>query len=331
MVSYTKRIKYNKNKKSKNTESKSNESNELIFYKEFKTSALSRIFNKIESFDNLQILHFEDCMIKDKGAIFIGNYLIQNICLRELTIINDSIGISGLESIGYGLQNNNYLEYFNFKNSTIENINPIITGLMTNNTLQTLILSSLYVYNYTFLLLTELFKINQSIINLDISDTTYPEFLFYGREIFIYNILKLNTALEKLNISSNSIDDNFVLILSNTLSFNKTLRIINLSNNNITNEGYNSMLNNIKNNKTLVEINLNLNLIDLSSSSSISELDTFLQQNYNRNKFWKYPQNLAIFNNICCKNIICAILCTHYYHINIPIEIWIYICNFFYR
>jgi hypothetical protein len=318
------KIKYN-NKKIKDTQSKSNE---LIFYKKIKTSALTRIFNKIESFDNLQILHFDRCMIKDKGAIFIGKYLYNNTCLKKLTIINDSIGVSGIESIGYGLQNNNYLKYFNFKNSTIENINPIITGLMTNNTLQTLIISSLYVYNYTFLLLTELFKINQSIINLDISDVTYPEYLFYGREIFIYNILKFNTTLEEINISSNFIDDDFVLILSNTLSFNKTLRIINLSKNNITNEGYNYILNNIKNNKTLIEINLNSNL-DLELS--ISELDKLLQQNYNRNKFWKYPQNLAIFNNICWKNIICAILCSHSFKINIPIDIWIYICEFFYR
>ena len=199
---------------------------------------------------------------------------------------------------------------------------------MTNNTLKTLIIASVYVYNYTFLLLTELFKINQSIINLDISDITYPEFLFYGREIFIYNILKFNTTLEKINISSNFIDDEFALIFSNTIPFNKTLRIINLSKNNITNEGYNYILNNIKNNKTLIKIDLNSNS---NLELSISELDRLLQENYNRNKFWKYPQNLAKFNNKFCKNIICAILCTNYYHINIPIEIWILICEFFYR
>jgi hypothetical protein len=302
------------------------EQNELFLYNSFKSRAFSRLITKIELFNNLQKLYFDRCMIKDKGAIFIGNYLVNNICLKELTLINDFISTIGLEAIGYGLRNNTTLEYLNLKNSTLEKIDPIIINLKTNNSLSTLNISSIFIYNYTFLLLNDLFKINQSIINLDISNITYPEFLFYGRILFIQDALKINTTLENLNFSENFIDDEFALSLSETLLINKTLTKLNLSNNLINDRGYNAIINNLKYNKNILEINLKSNLITIS----LTELDILLKNNFNKNKFWKYPKNLAKFNKQFFSNIICAILCCQYNMIYIPSEIWMYICEFNY-
>jgi len=300
---------------------------ELKYKEQLKPKALTRILNKIESYDKIQILYFDKCMINDRGSVCIGSYLIMNTCLKELTIANDSIGTIGLEAIGRGLQDNSTLEYLNLKNSTLNDIDPIITSLRINYTLSTLNISSNYIYNQTYILLNDLLLTNSSIKILDISDTAYCEFSFYGCKFFIQNALKTNIHLEELNMSSNYIDDDTAVLIAETLIVNKTLLKINLCNNIITKIGYDYIMNNLKYNKNIIKIELQSNPIE----TNLSELHILLRNNYNRNKFWKYPSNLAKFDKQFYQNLIHLMLYVRQYTFIIPNEIWIYICEFHYK
>ena len=136
--------------------------------------------------------------------------------------------------------------------------------------------------------------------------------------------------LEELNMSSNYIDDDTAVLIADTLIVNKTLLKINLCNNFITKIGYDYIINNLKYNKNIIRIELQSNPIE-SELSDLSELHIILKDNYNRNKFWKYPLKLSKFDKQFCKNIIHLMLYARQYTFIIPNEIWIYICEFHYK
>jgi len=91
----------------------------------------------------------------------------------------------------------------------------------------------------------------------------------------IMRAIQANTALQILDISSNSISDDGAVAISECLKYNKTLEVVDISKNAIT-EGE-IIANSIQENTTLLKLHLHNNRISLDRVVAISECLTTMQ------------------------------------------------------
>jgi hypothetical protein len=99
---------------------------------------------------------------------------------------------------------------------------------------------------------------NTSLIRL-----SFSEFCFIGPEgaKLISEAIKMNSILQKINLSGNYIEDEGAKWISEAIKMNSSLQEINLSGNSIGEEGAKWISEGIKVNSTLQELNLSHNFI----------------------------------------------------------------------
>ena len=106
--------------------------------------------------------------------------------------------------------------------------------------------------------------------------------------ITIAEAIQMNTTLQKLNISNNSISDDGAAAISDGLKNNNSLQELNISRNEITNEGAQYIAEAIQVNTTLEKINVSCNAISDDGAVAIIyslQFNTSLQElNMSRNK-----------------------------------------------
>ena len=106
--------------------------------------------------------------------------------------------------------------------------------------------------------------------------------------ITLAEAIQVNTTLQKINISSNSISDDGVAAISNSIKFNTSLQELNISRNMITSEGTKYIAEAIQVNTTLERLDLSCNAVSddgaTAFSNSLKYNNSLQELNISRNK-----------------------------------------------
>lgn len=213
---------------------------------------------------------FTDTELTDEilKSSYISTLDISNRKIRELT--NDAC-----DAIGKLLENNRLL-YLNLEHTWINerNISNIIDKLKENNSLYELNLSDNNIGDYGLYKLKEYFDTKKTYLNTLILKNIGRYKV--NNMISLLNLLKTNTSLQTLNISSNIIhEENSINILADLLTQNTTLTDLNISG---TDVAYKNMSGisilkklciNLKSNNTLTKLDLGYNYIDDNDLTSL--------------------------------------------------------------
>ena len=89
--------------------------------------------------------------------------------------------------------------------------------------------------------------------------------------VMMTKAIQINTTIQKLDMSNNSISDDGVVAICDSLKINVSLQELNLALNNITNEGTKKIAEAIQVTKTLRKLNLNDNQISDDGAAAISD------------------------------------------------------------
>ena len=92
-----------------------------------------------------------------------------------------------------------------------------------------------------------------------------------NRSKIIAEAIQVNTTLQKLDISNNSICDDGVIAISNSLKYNISLQELNMSRNEITSEGIKKITTAIQINDTLKQLDLSINKINDEGANFLSD------------------------------------------------------------
>ena len=281
-----------------------------ISYDDIKLSLYRYIVNTdmLLQFSNLMILKIEECNIGENDIMNII-CIVKKLHIEELSLISENFTINSSIYMKEMLEVNTTLKILDLSNSLNRSgtLYHIIKGIIRNNSITTLDLSSNVVYNSTFILLNEMLLSNNTLEILFIGDTIYDE-LMYGIDILWTNAMVYNTTLRKFSFSPHNILElDIIKIINNTIMVNKSL----------------------------VGLHFKNLYIENTNNQYIGCIKNQLEYNYNKynNTFW----NLGIekFHPDARKYIFLILLCNNrnykkkYFYL--CEDMWIYIFSFFQR
>ena len=287
---------------------------------------------------NIVSLSFTKCNIGINSIfsinpfLLLGSFLSTTQTLESLSITYDNINLDLLAEI---IMKNTTLTELDLTNSISDSsYDKFITMLETNTNITKLNLSCNYLYNYTFLLLNKMLKINNTITDLIIRNVSYCEFLYYGRTQFIMDAITKSNTLKKLDMSNNYFDDGIDSIISHMIQYNKCITTLDFSYTNMNINEIDIIINSMKDYNTSIT-KINLQQTDINSYDMYNIICCLEKRNiaiYNRKllSYWNYPMDIILFGGKHFYNIIITvILCNNSNIIKITNELLIYIFEFF--
>ena len=164
--------------------------------------------------------------------------------------------------------------------------------------------------------LAEAIQVNTTLQKIDISSNSISD----DGVAAISNSIKFNTSnsLQELNISRNNITNNGIRVLAEVIEINSTLQNIDISKNHISTEGLLHFMEAVKNNCTLQVVNITHNNVTRSGFTSIKQCIENLQ----------HPiQIYASWNEIVTRNgklLVTSKICTFQESENIIEEEWLF-------
>ena len=202
----------------------------------------------------LKCLHLVNCYLRNEGGKAIGQMLKYNKTLIELNIKNNEITAEGGKDIASGLKYNKTLLRLDISSNKIEGIDD---AFRSNNTLETLNLSSTYLHNERVYELCNTLKDNVRLKHLILKRNSIKEKGIKG----IAELLEINKGLNILDLGANNFfgEERGVEIIR-ALRKNETLTQLNLSGWYI--EPSQELLNLLRINKTLTHLNLGYSKIN---------------------------------------------------------------------
>ena len=203
--------------------------------------------------------------IKDQNA----DVLKSTIKYLSYNSHNDTIESSDIEEDEWPLHNISNVEY---------RVAFLCDCLKEDNTLQCLKLSHNKIFNdksshiTNLMMFTKVIEINTNIQKLDMSYNSISD----DGAAAISDCLKKNVSLQELNLASNNITNEGVKKISEAITMTATLQKLNLNNNNISDDGVEAVSKSLKLNKSLQELNLRRGLGEFAvitdkGAKSISE------------------------------------------------------------
>ncbi|KAG0288250.1 hypothetical protein BGZ96_007954 [Linnemannia gamsii] len=141
------------------------------------------------------------------------------------------------------------------------------TGLKTNSTLTTLIVSHNSIEDRGAKLISEALKTNVTLTTLSLKEN---EVTLIGAQA-LSEALKTNSTLTTLDLEGNLILDHGAEVLSVALKINSTLTTLDLQHNEIRDNGAQALSDALKTNSTLITLNLSYNLIQPNGAQALSE------------------------------------------------------------
>ena len=162
--------------------------------------------------------------------------------------------------------------------------------------------------------LAEAIQVNTTLQKIDISSNSIAD----DGAAAISNTIKFNTSnsLQELNISRNNITNNGIRVLAEVIEINSTLQNIDISKNHISTEGLLHFMEVVKNNCTLQVVNITHNNVTRSGFTSIKQCTENLQ----------HPiQIYASWNEIVTRNgelLVTSKICTFQGSENVIEEEW---------
>jgi len=143
-----------------------------------------------------------------------------------------------------------------------------------------------------------------------------------------------NTTLKVLDLSDNYFDD--ITIIANMIRINKSIISLNLSNINMNRNEIDKIIEGMIYNNNIKQISLDQEDFKMTemSPTSINKLDEKIKKNiiFFNKMTWRYPMNIISFGGKTFRDIIITIiLCNTQSIIVLPLELLLYIFEFFPR
>jgi len=235
--------------------------------------SISLKYNKNLKYLNLENNYFE------QGFNHIFDGLKFNNTLLHLNISNINTDNNDIKCLVDYLKNNSSLTHLTIRN-TFGELNILLNSLIYNKTLKYLDISDSDFINISFDFLLFNKSLNTLIIQVDYNFNNHLDNV-YIKELF--EILKTNRTLSRLNILDNDLDSDILNFISESLEFNKTLVELSLNKYDIE---CNKIENKIKNNILYQEQNIQLKKLYMYlykseiyiSDCIISDLNIFLSK-----------------------------------------------------
>ena len=195
-----------------------------------------------------KILELKHCKITDVGMNVLEQFITEKVSTLEC------IDLSHNESSPWGLYCA-YIRHCSCNSLTLggdygvkEYVNEITESLQNNTKLQSLKLKN--ITKEAAELIFEIIRTNKALQKLDLSNNTLSD----DGAVTIGNAIKINNALVELNISHNNITNKGSKNITEAIQVNTTLMRLNISNNILSDDGATAISNCLKCNSCLLEL-----------------------------------------------------------------------------
>ena len=174
-----------------------------------------------------------------------------------------------------------------------DHVNKIKECLQMNTKLMSLTLYK--ITNDGAIRIAEAIQVNTTLQKLNISNNSICD----DGAARISNCLKYNVSLKELNISQNNITNRGIRVITKTIQMNSTLQNINISKNRISTEGLLYFMEAVKNNCTLRVVNITHNNVTRSGFTNIQQCIENLQQKIQIISSWNTIKESKLVTKIC--------------------------------
>ena len=234
---------------------------------------------------SLQELNLTRNNITDEGAKKIAKAIQENETLQTLNLSYNNISDDGAEAISYSLEINVSLQELNLtrNNITDEGAKKIAKAIQVTKTLRKLNLNENQIFDDGAADIGNSLIVNKSLQELNIQGhgVHAPCVITNKGAKNLSKAIRVNTTLQKLDLSHNKISDDGAAAISDSLEINKSLQELNLLMNTIANEGAKKIAKAIQVNKALQKLDLSYNNISDDGAAAISDslrINTSLQE-----------------------------------------------------
>ena len=256
------------------------------------------------SFMQWKTLELKHCKITDVGMSVLEQFISEKLSTLEYVDLSDN------ESSPWGVYCA-IIRYCSVSSLTLcgdhgieDYINEIKEGLQMNTILISLTLCN--VTNNGAITIAEAIQVNTTLQKLNISNNSISD---DGAAAIIYS-LQFNNSLQELKMSRNKITSEGVKKISEVIQVNTTLKHLDLSINKIVDDGADFISDGLKSNISLQELNISHNYITNKGIKKITEaiqINSTLQ-NINISKNQLSPEGLLYFmeavNNNCTLQVV---------------------------
>eukprot|EP00731_Ephydatia_muelleri_P004484 Em0002g660a len=260
---------------------------------ELQPEELEEVIKGVQVNTKLETLDLKNNTIDNKRASCLGMMLKENNTLKVLNLGGCGLQPEGLEEVIKGVQVNTMLETVDLSGNTIDNktasclgmmlkenntlkkldldgcglqpegLEEVIKGVQVNTKLETLVLSWSTIDNETASCLGMMLKENNTLKELNFKGLQ-PE----GLEEVMKGV-QVNTKLETLDLSHNTIDNKRALCLGMMLNENNTLKELYLEECELQPEGLEEVIKGVQVNTKLETLVLSYNTIDNKRASCL--------------------------------------------------------------
>ena len=234
------------------------------------TSLMSFICTK-ESI-HWKTLQLQQCEIGDIGMSVLQQFISENTSTLEYVDLSDN------KSSPWGVYCA-IIRYCSVNSLTLcgnhgiqDYVNEIKEGLQMNTRLISLTLCN--ITNNGAITIAEAIRLNTTLQKLNISNNSISD----DGAAAISDNLKFSTSLQEINISQNSITNRGIKLFAEAIQINSTLKNINISKNHISIEGLLYFMEKVKKNCTLEVVNITHNNVTRSGLTSIKQCIENLQR-----------------------------------------------------
>ena len=234
------------------------------------TSLMSFICTK-ESI-HWKTLQLQQCEIGDIGMSVLQQFISENTSTLEYVDLSDN------KSSPWGVYCA-IIRYCSVNSLTLcgnhgiqDYVNEIKEGLQMNTRLISLTLCN--ITNNGAITIAEAIRLNTTLQKLNISNNSISD----DGAAAISDNLKFSTSLQEINISQNSITNKGIKLFAEAIQINSTLKNINISKNHISIEGLLYFMEKVKKNCTLEVVNITHNNVTRSGLTSIKQCIENLQR-----------------------------------------------------
>ncbi len=186
------------------------------------------ILRALSKLNRLTSIRLSDNQFGDQGAYALIEVIDNNPQLTKLEISDNLIGNEGLKALAASLSRKPFLEVLSLSNNkfTSEVVNDLSKALSTNVSLNYLGIQGNQIKN------KELINLLQAISDSPIHQLNLSRNQL-SRNAPLFSLIETSTNLTNLDVSSNSLCGDRIILFSNALSANNSLSKLNLSENNL--------------------------------------------------------------------------------------------------
>ncbi|MDX2164252.1 MAG: GTP-binding protein [Gammaproteobacteria bacterium] len=283
----------------------------FVMHVHFSLKSCESFKDVFESHPTLLSLDFSDCRLSSKNVAEIIEAVSQNVILRELNVSGNYLAGDAVHEVKRLLQKSRQIQKISISNGQVgmSELSRVLSGVLPRISLTTLDISRNRLSEFGVAYLLKGLSNNPQLSTLDVS---FCAFSFAAMDVFlggiekieslrslslagnfsrparewlvkILEVLEINKALKKINLSQNPFLDEGAELAANFLRHNKTLEYLDLSNTQMTDAGLVALTQVLHINHTLHELIIRKNrytsigtstlLFALSKNTGLFSLD----------------------------------------------------------